>query len=355
MPQADGNLHLMLFTSDNWGGVHPKVWEAMARVDGGFAPAYGNDETSQSAQRLFEDLFEHECAVAFVPTGSAANGVALSLLTRPYGAIFCHEHAHILIDECGAPEFYTGGAKIVPAAGDFGKLTPDSVRTALAPYDPPMAHRMRPMALSLTQATEWGTVYTPSEIQSIKATANAFGMAVHMDGARFAGALAATGATPAELTWKSGVDILSLGGTKNGCFQAEAVVVFDKSLGEELTYRCKRAGLGMSKQRFLSAQWPAYFRDDLWLDLARTSAAKCRQLADVLVAHEAIHLLVEPQINELFVRMPQELVLRLREAGAQFYDWVQPGDAFAGEARRFVTSWETTDDQIDALAKALAS
>ncbi|MEM9810553.1 MAG: beta-eliminating lyase-related protein [Pseudomonadota bacterium] len=345
----------MLFTSDNWGSVHPKIMDAILSAQGGFAPAYGNDQLTEKTRKLFEDVFEHEVSVAFVPTGSAANGVALSLLTPPYGAIFCHESAHVMIDECGAPEFYTGGAKLIPAKGAFGKLTTDTLQDALAPYDPPMEHRVRASALSLTQATEWGTVYTHGEIGALTDCAKRFGLGVHMDGARFAGALHATGASPADLTWKAGVDILCLGGTKNGCLAAEAVIVFDRSREAELMARCKRAGLGTSKQRFFSAQWGAYFADDLWLKLAQSSAAKVRELADLFAGVDGCSVLLEPHINELFVRMPHQSAEALREAGAQFYDWVQPGDDYQGEARRFVTSWEITDEQIADFGEAVAS
>ncbi|MCQ8183810.1 threonine aldolase family protein [Parvularcula maris] len=340
----------MLFTSDNWGGVHPKVWDAIRSAGEGFAPAYGHDSLTQDVHKRFEELFEHEVALAFVPTGSAANGIALSLLTPSYGGVVCHEHAHVLIDECGAPEFYTGGAKVIPAAGSFGKLTTSGIEAAMAPYDPPMTHRVKPSVLSLTQATEWGTVYTPEEIVQLTEKARSYDMAAHMDGARFAGAVNASGATPAELTWKAGIDIVCMGATKNGCLQAEAVVVFDTSRAEELAYRCKRAGLGTSKQRFFSAQWLAYFEDDLWLKLASTAHERCTELRTVLEGQGGIEILCEPQINELFVTMPDETAEKLRSAGAQFYDWVQPNDQYAGKARRFVTSWETTAEQIELLS-----
>ncbi|MEE4208424.1 MAG: beta-eliminating lyase-related protein [Parvularcula sp.] len=345
----------MLFTSDNWGRVHPAIFEAMSRVNEGFAPAYGNDPCTEKTRQAFEDVFERRCHVIFVPTGSAANGLALSAVTPPYGAIIAHEHAHVLIDECGAPEFYTGGAKIIPAKGQFGKLTPGTVTEAMAPYDPPMTHRVKPAALSLTQATEWGTVYSPSEVGALSEIAKGFGLALHMDGARFAGALVATSAAPADLTWRAGVDLLSLGGTKNGCLAAEAVVAFTEDHAEALAYRAKRAGLGTSKQRFFSAQWPAYFAQDLWLELAQTSAAKARKTAKLFADDPHAELLYEPAINEVFVTMPHDLAEHLRGAGAQFYDWVQPGDTYAKTARRFVTSWETTNEQIDDLANALSS
>jgi len=343
----------MLFTSDNWGGVHPAIMQAINDAQGGFAPAYGNDDLTAKTKALFEDVFEHEVALAFVPTGSAANGVALALLSPPYGSIFCHESAHVLIDECGAPEFYTGGAKLIPSTGNVGKITPETLQAAMAPYFPIMAHRAVPSAISLTQATEWGTVYSVDDIRALTDLAKSHNLRVHMDGARFAGALNATGATPAELTWKAGIDILCLGGTKNGCLSAEAVVVFDPSRQDELTARCKRAGLGTSKQRFFSAQWEAYFAHHLWTDLAAQSHARCLELADAFRATDDCDVLVEPAINELFVLMPNERAEALRSQGANFYDWVQPNDAFAGQARRFVTSWETTDDQVVALRAAL--
>lgn len=343
----------MLFTSDNWGGVHPDIMAAIVAADGGFEPAYGNDPHTERARAAFSEVFETDVSVAFVPTGSAANGIAISLLAPPYGGVVCHEHAHVLIDECGAPEFYSGGAKLIPACGAFGKLTPASVAAAMMPYDPPMTHRVKPSVLSLTQATEWGTVYTPGEIRALKAEADRYGLAVHMDGARFAGAVNAVGASPADVTWRAGVDILCLGATKTGCLQAEAVVVFDPDRAEEMAYRCKRAGLGTSKQRFFSAQWPAYFGGGLWLSLAKAGHERCLELAEIFAKAADCEVHRPPQINELFVRMPEGRAEGLRSKGAQFYDWIQPGDSFGGEMRRFVTSWETTAEQISDLARAL--
>ncbi|MEM6914176.1 MAG: beta-eliminating lyase-related protein, partial [Pseudomonadota bacterium] len=320
----------MLFTSDNWGGVHPKIMQAITAAEGGFAPAYGNDELTATTKALFAEVFEHDVAIAFVPTGSAANAIALALLTPPFGAVYCHESAHVLIDECGAPEFYTGGAKLLPVPGAQGKMTPEALTAAMTPYYPVLAHRVLPSAVSLTQATEWGTVYSPKEIGELSAFARSRNLRVHMDGARFAGALHANGASPAELTWKAGVDVLCLGGTKNGCLAAEAVVVFDPSRQDELTARCKRAGLGTSKQRFFSAQWAPYFGDNLWTDLASLAHQQCQTLSQVFRTTVDCEVLIDPVINELFVRMPQARAEALREEGAMFYDWVQPNDAFQG-------------------------
>jgi threonine aldolase len=345
----------MLFTSDNWGRVHPSILEAITAVNEGFAPAYGNDDATRAARQAFEDVFEHRCSVFFVPTGSAANGLALSSIVPPYGAVLCHEHGHVLIDECGAPEFYTGGAKVIPARGEGGKLTPATIGEAMAPYHPPMTHRVKPTALSLTQATEWGTAYSSAEIGALCETARGFGLRVHMDGARFAGSVNASGESPADLTWRAGVELLSLGATKNGCLAAEAVVAFTDEFDEALAYRAKRAGLGTSKQRFFSAQWPAYFRDGLWLELAGTAHRHALSVAQLFEARPDTDVLIPADINEVFVTMEDALAEHLRASGAQFYDWVQPQDRYRGRARRFVTSWETTQQQVTALGEALNS
>ncbi|WP_031550418.1 threonine aldolase family protein [Parvularcula oceani] len=343
----------MLFTSDNWAGVHPDILDAMVAANGGNAPAYGNDPSTEAARAALSDSFEREVEVAFVTTGSAANGLALACMMPPWGAVMAHEHAHVHIDECGAPEFYTGGAKVLTVPGQGGKLTPAALRDALSVYSPPQYHRVRPAALSLTQGTEWGSVYQPDEIGALAEVARAFGLKVHMDGARFAGAVASGAGTPAELTWKAGVDVLCLGGTKNGCMAAEAVICFDKALAEQLPWRQKRAGLSWSKHRFLSVQWSAYLKDGLWLDLAGHANDAAARLAEMMSRHEAIDLILPPQINEVFVTMPDGLAEKLREQGAQFYDWIQPNDAHDRKARRFVTSYVTADADIAALEEAL--
>lgn len=347
----------MLFTSDNWSGVHPRVWDAMAAANVGDAPAYGADDATLAATKALSDVFEREVTVAYVTTGSAANGLALACLTPPWGAVVAHEHAHVHIDECGAPEFYTGGAKVltVPAGeGVPGKLTPDGVRAALSVYDPPAYHRVRPAVLSLTQATEWGTTYTPSEVGALAEAARGFGLAVHMDGARFANAVASGAGSPAELTWRAGVDALCLGGTKNGCMAAEAVILFTERGADQLPWRQKRAGLSWSKHRFLGAQWSAYLADGLWLDLAGRANGMAARVAQTLASAEGVTLIRPPAINEVFATMPHGMAERLRTAGVQFYDWVQPNDRYGRTARRFVTSYATTDEDVTALAVALS-
>ena len=350
----------MLFTSDNWAGVHPAVMDAMVRANEGSTPAYGADTFTEAATAALSALFEREVFVAYVTTGSAANGLALASLMPPWGAVIAHEHAHIHIDECGAPEFYTGGAKVLTVPDDQGgegrgdgKLSPDGVRAALSVYDPPAYHRVRPAVLSLTQATEWGAAYTPGEVEALCTVAQEFGLKVHMDGARFANAVAAGAGSPAELTWRAGVDVLCLGGTKNGCMAAEAVICFGEAGRDQLPWRQKRAGLSWSKHRFLGAQWSAYLTNGLWLDLAERANRQARRVATALADHRNVSLIRPPTINEVFVTMPDALAERLRGQGVQFYDWVQPNDAYGRKARRFVTSYATEDEDVARLEEML--
>ena len=328
----------------------------MSDANVGNTPAYGADDHTQAATKALSDVFERDVTVAYVTTGSAANGLALACLTPPWGAVIAHEHAHVHIDECGAPEFYTGGAKVltVPAGeGKPGKLTPDGIRAALSVYDPPAYHRVRPAVLSLTQATEWGTTYTPSEVGALAEVARGFDLAVHMDGARFANAVSSGAGSPADLTWRAGVDVLCLGGTKNGCMAAEAVILFGERGTDQLPWRQKRAGLSWSKHRFLGAQWSAYLTDGLWLTLAGRANGMAEEVAKTLASSDEIELIRTPDINEVFVTMPNGMAERLRGAGAQFYDWVQPNDRYGRRARRFVTSYATTKDDVTALGRAV--
>lgn len=342
----------MLFTSDNWAGVHPQIMDAMVAANDGSVPAYGADEITARAIGQFTELFGQEVGVAFVATGSAANSLALATMVPPFGGIFCHEHGHVHIDECAAPEFFTGGAKVLTLAGEGGKLTSAAVEEGMRIYTPPMTHRILPKALSLTQGTEAGTVYTAEEIGALVRTAKAHGLYVHMDGARFANACGHLGASPRELVTDTGVDILTLGGTKNGCMVAEAIIVLNNELGETLPWRQKRAGQGFSKNRFLAAQWSAYFKDDLWLKLAGHANAMAKRLGEGLTA-AGFPPQYPVEINEVFVILPDDLVADLKEKGAAFYDWVQPGDPFGGKLRRLVTSYMTTEDEVEAFISSL--
>mgnify|MGYP001331257913 CR=1 FL=1 len=340
------------FASDNHAAVHPAVMAAMARENAGAALPYGEDAASARVETRVSNLFERECRVFAVTTGSAANGLALSLLAPPYGVILTHEAAHIQTGECGLPEFYTGGAKLLPITGANGKLTPDRVRTAMgqfghgSPGTPPLA------ALSLTQSTEMGTLYTEDELAALTGLARQHGLSVHMDGARFANALAATGASPAALSWKAGVDILSLGGTKNGGMAAELVVVFDPARVSDFERRRKRAGHLWSKARYLAAQWEALLADDLWLANAQHANAMAARLAEGMSSIGTTALASPVETNQLFVTMPDAMAKALHEAGALFHRWADAGRSGHG-LHRLVTSWATAPDDVDAFLRLM--
>lgn len=337
----------MHFGSDNWAGAAPEILDSLTRANEGFAPAYGGDNLSKRVAARFCEIFERDVAVFFVATGGAANCLALSALTPPYGMILCHEEAHVQMDECGGPELLTGGAKLVPVAGFAAKLTPDAVVKRLRGFPERPPHGMPAKVLSLTQATECGAVYTPSEISALTETAREHGLAVHMDGARFANALAHLGCSPAETTWKAGVDVLCFGGTKNGCMAAEAVVFFDKSKAEDFEFRRKRAGHLWSKQRFIAAQFDAYFDGDLWLRLARHANAMATRLSEGLTAIEGVEIVYPTQANEVFATFPDGVADRLREKGAVFFRWVTPGDPADGRVNRLICSFRTQEEDVD--------
>lgn len=268
----------MHFASDNAAGIAPPILDAILRANEGYAPAYGADTVTKRVKELFAKVFERELEVFLVATGTAANALAIAQLAPPWGAVLCHKEAHIAVDECGAPEFFGGGLKLVGLAGEAGKITPGALKEALAgPWGGP--HHVTPAVLSLSQATEAGTVYRPAEIATLSALAHEQGLSVHMDGARLANALARLGATPAEVTWKAGVDVLSLGATKGGALAAEAIVFFDPARAGAMSDRRKRGGHLISKHRFIAAQFEAFFAGDLWLDLARHSNTCADRLA----------------------------------------------------------------------------
>lgn len=339
----------MNFASDNWTGAAPEIIDAIARANEGQAPSYGGDELTKKAKARISETFERDCAVYFVATGGAANGLALSVLSPPYGMILCHEESHVQMDECAGPEFFTSGAKLLPVAGEGGKLTPDMVKAALAgfPHRPP--HGAPARVLSLTQGTECGTVYSVSELKGLCSVAHDAGMLVHMDGARFANAVASTGAAPAELSWKAGVDVLCFGGTKNGCLAAEAVVFFDRKEAEDFEYRRKRAGHLWSKMRFISAQFDAYLTDDLWLRLASQANAMAKRLSEGLDSIDGAKVSYPTDINEVFAVFPEGVADKLRQEGAFFYPWITPGDPAGGKMQRLICSFKTTEAEIDAF------
>jgi threonine aldolase len=310
----------MNFRSDNAYGAAPEILAALAQANTGTASPYGEDEITARVQQRFGEIFEREVASFPVVTGTAANALALATLVPPYGAIFCHEHSHIVVDECAAPEFFSGGARLVPIAGAHGKLTPDAVQRALALYRGGV-HSAKPSAISITQASERGTVYTAREIAALGELARAEGMVLHMDGARFANALVHLGCAPADITWKAGVDVLSFGASKNGALCAEAVIFFDPARAGDFEYRRKRAGHLLSKMRFVSAQLEAHLAEDRWLKQARAANALAARMAEGLAEIPGVRLAEPVEANEVFAEMPDALLRKLRDASAQFYDW----------------------------------
>ncbi|MDZ7629390.1 MAG: low specificity L-threonine aldolase [Parvularculaceae bacterium] len=343
----------MNFASDNWAGAHPAIMAALQRANEGYAPSYGGDALTKRVEGKFAELFEREVAVFFVATGGAANALALSQLSPSWGMILCHEESHIQMDECGAPEFFTGGAKLLPIKGLAGKLSPDAVKAALAGFPERPPHGMPAKALSLTQATECGTVYSVDEVKALCAAARSSSLKVHMDGARFANALATLECSPADITWKAGVDVLSFGGTKNGCLIAEAVVFFDPAAAADFMFRRKRAAQLFSKMRFIAAQFDAYFEDGLWLDMAAHANAMARRLSEGLSANPSCKVWYPPEANEVFVSLAPGAAEKLRASGATFYPWVTPGDPAAGTMQRLICSWATAHDEVDRFIEAV--
>jgi threonine aldolase len=351
----------MNFTSDNGAGVAPQILDAIVTSSRVNAPAYGADEHTARAQALLSGAFETKVAAFLVTTGTAANALALSALVNPWDAVFCHEEAHIHDDECGAPELFTGGAKLVGIAGEGGKITPKGLRETLERFPRGLMKSSQPGALSLSQATEAGTIYGVSEISELAAIARYNGIGVHMDGARFANALVSAKATPADMTWRAGVDVLTLGATKNGALACEAVVFFDPARARDFAFQRKRGGQTLSKGRFLGAQMEAYLMDGLWLRLAERANASARRLARGLSATPGVRVAWPTDVNEVFVVAPNAMVERWRAAGARFHEWstrsLAPGRAPRdGEALvRLVTSFETASSEIDRLMSICAS
>lgn len=334
----------MNFCSDNTTGVAPEILAAIARAASVTAMPYGQDELSLRLDERFGEIFQTPVRVFPVATGTAANGLALAALSPPYGAIYCHAEAHINVDECAAPEFYTGGAKIVALAGANGKLHAGDLDGRLRHAGKRQLHYAQPAAISVSQSSEAGTVYSTVELHEIAAVARRHGLRLHMDGARFANALASLEIVPAELTWRAGIDVLSLGATKNGALAAEAVIFFDPAMAEEFGYRVKRGGHIWSKMRFLAAQLLAYVEDDLWLRHARHANRMAAKLAAGLEAIDGTEIIFPVQANEVFVHLKPGMADALMAEGFRFYRWERLGL----DAVRLVTSYAT--DEADAAA-----
>ena len=335
----------MNFVSDNAYGAWPEMLSALARAAEGSAVSYGDDEITARLKRRFAEVFEREVAVFPVISGTAANALALATLVPPHGAVFCHAASHIAVDECGAPEFFSHGAKLIGLDGNGAKLEPGAIEKALRHFQKGFVHHSQPAALSLTQSTELGTVYTAGEVAALGALAHAHGMRVHMDGARFANAIAHLGCAPADVTWRAGVDALSFGATKGGALGAEAVIFFDPEAAGDFAYRRKKGGHLVSKMRFVSAQLDAYLEEGRWLRHAAGANERARRLAQGLGEIDGAELAVPVEANAVFVRLPDAVVARLRREGARFYDWEPPEGGRT--LVRLVTSFATEAKDIE--------
>jgi threonine aldolase len=336
---------LRQLASDNYAGLCPEALAAMQEANTGHAPGYGDDRWTNEAADLLRGLFETDCDVYFVFNGTAANSLALASLTRSYHSVLCHETAHVETDECGAPEFFSNGTKVLTMAGPEGKVTPAGIRHLVEKRSD--IHYPKPKVVSVTQATEQGSVYSPAELGAIGATARELGLKVHLDGARFANAVAALGCHPADVSWRAGVDVLCFGGTKNGMAVGEAVVFFDRALSAEFAYRCKQAGQLASKMRFLAAPWVGMLRDGAWLRHAARANQQARHLHALLAGIPGARPLRTPQANSVFVDLPPGAADALRGRGWRFYDFI------AGAGSRLMTAWDTSDEDLEAFAADL--
>lgn len=334
------------FVSDNAAGAHPAIIEAVTVANVGDARPYGDDALSGKLDAAFSEVFEKEVAVIPCVSGTAANALALSLVAGPTSAICAHAGSHVYADECNAPEFFTGGARLTPVGGEYGKLDRDELLTAVSRQGD--RHAAQPAAVTAAQATETGVAYTLDELAGLGAFAHRHGLALHMDGARFANALVHLDCRPAEMTWQAGVDVLSFGATKNGCLGAEAVVLFDVAQAHEARFRAKRSGQLLSKMRFVAAQLLAYLGDDLWLSNARAANRATRRLYQGLLHHPDVAIDTEPGANMLFARFPPDLVERLDQAGMAGY-------VDDTGTMRLCTSWRTTLDDVDRLLTTLGT
>ena len=333
------------FASDNNAGICPEAFAALAAANEGHAPGYGGDDWTAVASDAIRAAFETDCGVSFVFNGTAANALALSAICRSTDAIVCHAMAHINVDECGAPEFFSGGAKLLTADTAHAKLTPDAV-TALAvtPHD---EHSSRPRALALTQATELGTLYSRHELERLCALAHTLGMKVQLDGARFANAVASLACKPADISWRAGVDVLCLGGTKNGMPFGEAILFFDSALAEEFARRRKQGGQLASKMRFLAAPWLGVMKDGAWLRHASHANAMAQKLAAAIGQLPGARLLAPVEANGVFIDLPEAAIAAVRAKGWRFYNFV------GATGVRFMCSWDTTPATVDAFTADL--
>lgn len=329
------------FASDNYSGICPEAWQAMAVANQGHAPAYGDDHWTTKASDAFRTLFATECEVFFAFNGTAANSLALAALCQSYHSVICSEAAHVETDECGAPEFFSNGSKLLVAPSADGKLTPQAIR-AIATNRSDI-HFPKPRVVTITQPTETGLVYSLEEIRAISATCRELGLHLHMDGARFTNACASLGCSPSDMTWRAGVDVLCFGGTKNGMAAGEAILFFDPKLAEDFDYRCKQAGQLASKMRFLAAPWVGMLDSGAWLRNGAHGNACAQRLLQQIEGLPEVDIMFPPQANAVFVRMPETKLAALRERGWRFY-------TFIGGGARFMFAWDADPQRIDQLA-----
>ena len=328
------------FASDNVAGACPEVLDAIIKANNGDSTPYGNDQISTELQDKFSEIFEKEVIVFPTASGTAANALALSTMTPSFGNIYCHKMSHINTDECGAPEFYTGGGKLVTLQGVKGKITADELDEAISGKG--IVHHTQPSSVSITQVCETGEVYQLDEIKKISDVAHNHNLNIHMDGARFANALVSLDVTPAEMTWKSGIDVLSFGATKNGCIAAEAIIFFKKDLVGNVAFLMKRAGHLLSKMRFVSAQLDAYITNDVWLKNAKHANKMGKRLSEGLNTHSDINLSYPTEANEIFATFPRNKIDNLNSEGYTINE-----DEWDGKAVRLVTAWNTNDNDVD--------
>jgi threonine aldolase len=326
------------FASDNYAGVCPEAWAALEEANQRHVPSYGDDKWTLQASDLLREVFEMECEVFFVFNGTAANSLALSSTGHSYHSILCHETAHVETDECGAPEYFSNGMKVLLVPGQHGKIDPAGIeKMVLKRTD---VHYPKPRAVSVTQSTELGTVYSVQDLKNIWAKTKKFGLKLHMDGARFANAVASLGCKPREITWEAGVDVLCFGGTKNGAAVGDAVVFFNRELAEEFDFRCKQSGQLASKMRYLSAPWVGMLKNNVWLKHAGHANAMARMLHDGLAEVGELKMLFPTQANAVFVEMPPWLVFAMRQAGWKFYTFIGEGGC------RLMCSWDTAEEDV---------
>lgn len=335
------------FASDNYAGICPEAWASLSEANQGHVPGYGDDPWTKQASDLIRDIFETQCEVFFVFNGTAANSLALASLCQSYHSILCHEYAHVERDECGAPEFFSNGTKVLLVPGEHGRIDMAELeRTVKRRTD---IHFPKPRAVTVTQATECGTVYSVSQLQAMGSMAKHLGLRLHMDGARFANAVASLNVAPKAITWQAGVDVLCFGGTKNGTHVGDAVVFFNLELAKEFDYRCKQSGQLASKMRFMSAPWVGMLQDGAWLRHAAHANAMAARLHNHLKAIPNLKILFPPEANAVFAELPKAAVTALHQKGWKFYSFIGEGGC------RFMCSWDTNEADVDAFAADIRS